>query len=110
MAGDVADAHFDEHGMLDQVRKNLRVVNPNSSGIVQLNPANDAIPTSAQRIRNTVRIGSIGHQQAIVHANREAMPAGRNWTEIVNVRRDETHLRPYRSLVKPDRSRPMWPF
>ena len=47
-SGKIADPHFDEHGFVGQVWKDLSVINPNPTRSPQFNSAHDAIPTGGQ--------------------------------------------------------------
>src|SRR5689334_12896463 len=70
VAGDVTDPYSDEHRVLVEIGEDLRVIDPNASSVFDLNFADDAVPTCAERIRNAVCVGPVRHEHAIVDANR----------------------------------------
>src|SRR5205814_3182822 len=109
-SGKVADAHFDEHLLLRQIGKGLRVINPNASRVVQFNLPDDSVPTASQRIRNAVRVGAIRHKYSVIDANRQSVPSGRDRSEIKNMGRNEANVRTNLSVVEPDGSLPMRTF
>ena len=109
-SGEVADAHFDEHLPLRQIGKDLRIIDPNASRIVQFDLPDDSVPTATKGIGNAVRVGSIGHKHPVIDANRQSMTPGRDRSEIVNMRRNQARLKTNDSAVNPNCRDPVRTF
>src|SRR6185369_4654187 len=109
-AGGVADLHADDHRVLGEVWKYLRIVDPYAASVFDLNLADDAVPRCADRIRNAVRVGPVRQDHTIVDADRESMPACAERAEIVNVRRNQAAIGSDLFVVDPDGSFPVRTF
>src|SRR6185437_14390442 len=81
---------------------NLQILNPCQRRGAQFDTANDAVPISLRVIRNAVRVLADVDDHPIIHADGEAVFAGRHLAKVVLVRGAERGIRSNDLVIKPD--------
>ena len=109
-AGRVADGSRHRRRMRRDVRIDLQIFDPHARRHVQRKVADEAVPVALRVVADAGRIFADVHDAAIVHADRQRVPARRELAEIIFVRRAKGIVRAEIFSVQPNLRLPVRTF